>query len=86
MAKYHGLADRNGFRFVPAVFSHTGQFHESVKCLITGQIRHKLMLSEGHAKQSRVRSTMRWWTKCVSVVIAKTASVRNIAFRCIETP
>ena len=31
MAKYHGLADRNGFHFVPAVFSHTGQFHESVK-------------------------------------------------------
>ena len=32
MAKYYGLADRNDF--VPAVFSHTGQFHESIKRLI----------------------------------------------------
>ena len=36
------------------------------------------MLSEGKAKQSRVKSTMRWWTKCVSMVIAKTTS-KNIA-------
>ena len=62
------------------MFSHTGQFHESVKRLIAGQIRQKLMLSEGHAKQSRVRLTMRWWTKCVSMVIAKIAS-RNVAFK-----
>ena len=25
LAKYHRLADQNGFHFVPAVFSHTGQ-------------------------------------------------------------
>ncbi len=31
-------------------------------------------------KQSRVRSTTRWWTKCISMVIAKTAS-RNVAFK-----
>ena len=31
-------------------------------------------------KQSRVRSTVRWWTKCISMVIAKTAS-RNVAFK-----
>ena len=40
----------------------------------------KLAFSEGVVKQSRVRSTMRWWTKCISIVIAKTAS-RNVAFR-----
>ena len=59
MAKYYRLADQNGFHFVPAVFSHTGQIHESIKRLITEQIRHKLILSEGQAKQSRVKSTMR---------------------------
>ena len=48
--------------------------------MITEQIRRKLILSEGEAKQSRVKSTMRWWTKCVSMVIAK-ASSRNIAFK-----
>ena len=73
MAKYHRLADQNGFHFVPA-----GQIHESIKRLITEQIRHKLILSEGENKQSRVKSTMRWWTKCVSMVIAKTTS-KNIA-------
>ena len=68
MAKYHRLADQNGlFHFVPAVFSHTGQIHESIKRLITEQICHKLMFSEGEVTQSRLKSTMRWWTKCVSV-------------------
>ena len=52
MAKYHGLADQNGFHFVPAVFSHTGQIHKSIKRLIADQIFHKLTLSEGEAKQS----------------------------------
>ena len=27
MTKYHRVADENGFQFVPAVFSHTGQIH-----------------------------------------------------------
>ena len=80
MAKYHRLADQSGFHFVPAVFSHTGQFHKSIKRLIAEQIRNKLAFSEGVVKQSRVRSTMRWWTKCISMVIAKTAS-RNVAFK-----
>ena len=78
LAKYHRLVDQNGFRFVHAVFSHTGKIHESIKRLITEQIHHKLILSEGNAKQSRVKSTMRWWTKCASMMIAETAS-RNIA-------
>ena len=77
MAKYHRLADQSGFHFVPAVFSHTGQIHKSIKRLIAEQIRNKLAFSEGVVKQSRVRSTMRWWT---SMVIAKTAS-RNVAFK-----
>ena len=82
MAKYHRLADQSGFHFVfvPAAFSHTGQIHKSIKRLIAEQIRNKLAFSEGVAKQSRVRSTMRWWTKCISMVIAKTAS-RNVAFK-----
>ena len=57
---------------------YSGQIHESIKRLITEQIRHKLILSEGEAKQSRVKSTMIWWIKCVSMVIAKAVS-RNIA-------
>ena len=48
--------------------------------MMAEQIRNKLAFSEGVAKQSRVRSTMRWWTKCISMVIARTAS-RNVAFK-----
>ena len=61
MAKYHRLADQSGFHFVLAVFSHTGQIHKSIKRLIAEQVRNKLAFSEGVVKQSRVRSTMRWW-------------------------
>ena len=35
---------------------------------------------EGKAKSSRVKAVMKWWTKCISMVIAKTAS-RNVAFK-----
>ena len=45
-----------------------------------GQIRHKLIAFEGKAKASRVKAVMKWWTKCISMVIAKTAS-RNVAFK-----
>ena len=51
MAKYHRLADQSGFHFVPAVFSHTGQMHKSIKRLIAEQIRNMLAFSEGVVKQ-----------------------------------
>ncbi len=35
---------------------------------------------EGDAKPSKTRSTMKWWSKCISMAIAKTAS-RNVAFK-----
>ena len=43
------------------------------------QIRHKLIAFEGKAKVSRIKAVMKWWTKCISMVIAKTA--RNVAFK-----
>ena len=63
MAKYHRLADQIGFHFVPAAFSHTGKIHESIKRLIAEQICHNLILLEGEAKQSRIKLTMKWWSK-----------------------
>ena len=44
------------------------------------QIRGKLEHFEGPVKSSKVRSHMNWWVKCISAVIAKTAS-RNVAFK-----
>ena len=44
------------------------------------QIRQKLITFEGRAKPSRIKSVMKWWSKCISMIIAKTAS-RNVAFK-----
>jgi len=74
-AKYGPTADRNNLQFVPAIFSHTGQIHAPFKSFVMEQIRHKLITFEGKAK-----SSMKWWTKCISMIIAKTAS-RNVAFK-----
>ena len=79
-AKYGPIADRHNLQFVPAVFSHTGQIHAPFKSFVMEQIRHKLIAFEGKAKASRVKAVMKWWTKCISMVIAKTAS-RNVAFK-----
>ena len=80
MAKYGRVAEQNNLRFIPAVFSHTGQIHGELKILIEEQIRHKLIAFEGEAKSSKIRSVMKWWSKCISMAIAKTAS-RNVAFK-----
>ena len=50
------------------------------KSFVMEQIRHKLIAFEGKAKASRIKAVMKWWTKCISMVIAKTAS-RNVAFK-----
>ena len=38
MAKYGRVAEQNNLRFVPAVFSHTGQIHDEFKILVKEQI------------------------------------------------
>ena len=80
MAKYGRVAEQNNLRFIPAVFSHTGQIHGAFKAFVKEQITQKLVAFEGDPKPSKVRSMMKWWSKCISVVIAKTAS-RNVAFK-----
>ena len=67
-------------RLIPAVFSHTGQIHDEFKVLVREQIRHKLIDSEVEAKSSKIKAGMKWWTRCISMAIAKTAS-RNVAFK-----
>ena len=80
MAKYGYIAEQNRFQFIPAIFSHTGQIHDALKDLLQEQIRYKIIAFEGHAKSSKVSSAMKWWSKRISMVIAKTAS-RNVAFK-----
>jgi len=49
-----------------------------LKRLIEEQICHNLIFFEGEAKQSKIKSQR--WSKCISMLITKTAS-RNIAFK-----
>ena len=67
-------AEQNRFQLIPAIFSHTGQIHDAFKDFLREQIRYKIVAFEGYAKSSNISSTMKWWSKCISMVIAKTAS------------
>ena len=62
------------------VFSHTGQTHTVFKDLIREQIRQKFVDFENQAKPSKINSVFKWWSKCISMVIAKTAS-RNVIYK-----
>ena len=48
--------------------------------IVREQIRYKLIDVEGEPKSSKIRAVMKWWTRCISMAIAKTAS-RNVAFK-----
>ena len=74
------MAEQSGLLLVPAVFSHTGQIHGEFKAFVKEQIKQKLVAFEGDAKVSKTRAEMKWWSKCISMAIAKTAS-RNVAFK-----
>ena len=80
MAKYGRVAEQSNVRFAPAVLSHTGQIHGEFKAFVKEQIKQKLVAFEGDAKASKTRSVMKWWSKCISMAIAKTAS-RSVAFK-----
>ena len=80
MAKYGRVAEQCNLRFVPAVFSHTGQIHGVFRAFVKEQITQKLVAFEGDPKPSKINSIMKWWSRCISVAIAKTAS-RNVAFK-----
>ena len=71
MAIYGHIAEQNRFQFIPAIFSHTWQIHAAFKDLLGEEIRHKLIAFEGQAKPSKIYSAMKWWSKCISMVIAK---------------
>ena len=59
MTKYGRIVEQSNLRFIPAIFSHTGQTHGEFKRLVKEQIRHKLICFEGEAKSSKVRSAVK---------------------------
>ena len=80
IAKYGNLANTSDFQLIPAVFSHTGQIHTVFKDFIGEQVRQKFVHFENQAKPSKINSVFKWWSKCISMVIAKTAS-RNVIYK-----
>ena len=48
--------------------------------MIREQIRQKIVAFENQAKSSKINSVFKWWSKCISMVIAKTAS-RNVVYK-----
>ena len=80
MSKYSRVAEQNSLRLIPAVFSHTGQIHGEFKRFVKEQIKQKMIFFEGEAKESKVRSALKWWINAISMAIARTAS-RNVAFK-----
>ena len=47
---------------------------------IREQIRQKIVAFEGQAKPSKINPVLKWWSKYISMFIAKTAS-RNVVYK-----
>ena len=54
MAKYGRVAEQSNLRFVPAVYSHTGQIHGEFRAFVKEQIKQKLVAFEGIRKPRRL--------------------------------
>jgi len=73
-AKYDHIARANGLTFIPAIFSHTGQIHDTIKGWIFNQIKMKMELHDPQVQSDKIKSVMRYWTGLLSAVINKAAS------------
>ena len=74
-AKYGHIARANGLTFIPAIFSHTGQIHDTIKGWMFNQIiKMKMELDDPQVQSGKIQSVMRYWTRQLSAVINKTAS------------
>ena len=67
MAKRGRVAEQSNLRLAPAGFSHTGQTHGEFTAFVKEQITQKMVAFEGEAKASKIRSVMKWWSKCISI-------------------
>ena len=76
------LRTRIDFSLFP-LFFHTGRIHGVFKSLIGEQTRQNLVAFEGQAKPSKIKSVMKWWSKRISMVIARTAR-RSVAFKAAQ--
>ena len=74
MTKYAQVAQDNGFVFIPAIFSQTGQIHKAVLDLMFSQIKYKLELDDPEVQSSKIKGMFNLWVKQLSCVINRTAA------------
>lgn len=77
-AVYDRMAYENGLQISHATFSDTYQIHGV--SLIRKQVCHKFKFFGARLDNQKIGSATKWWSKCISTVIAKTAG-RSIAFK-----
>ena len=58
MTKYARVAQENGFDFISAIFSHTGQIHGAVMELMRSQIQHKLELDDPEVQSGKIQGML----------------------------
>ena len=75
--KYAQVAQDNGYRFIPVIFSHTGRIHKDAMDFMSAQIEGKFELEDDQLQSSKIKSTLNLWVKQLSCVINRTAA-RNI--------
>ena len=57
---YDHIARANGLSFIPAIFSHTGQIHDTIMGWMFNQIKMKMELSDPQVQSSKIQSVMRY--------------------------
>ena len=55
-AKYDHIAGANGLTFIPAIFSHTGQIHDTIKGWMFNQIKMKMELYDPQVQSGKIQS------------------------------
>ena len=93
-AKYDHIARVSGLSFISAIFSHTGQIHDTIMGWMFNQIKMKMELIDPQIQSSKIQSVLlRYcWIKQLSAVINRTASrsilaaATNLVDRVNSTP
>ena len=68
--KCEQVAICNGFKVMPAVFSHTGQIHHRIMALIRRQIDYELQLQSQQRQHDSWYPMLKVWIRKLPVVIS----------------
>ena len=61
IVKYAQVAHEHGYSFIPAIFSHTGQVHQTVMAFMFNQIKCKMELMDPDVHASKIQCMLNLW-------------------------